>query len=211
MVAYESINELKNNDSQAWKKETGLLSIWILGMFNPSPGATIIVPYKGNETTLRNVVNDGYFGTVPDDRLTLDSGTIFFKADGKYRSKIGMSPEHAPELLGSYDDDKGVLTVVKFSKPANANDYVNSLWEMQKEPYKGDALNAYNDGPPAPGAKPLGPFYELETSSPAAALAPGKTMIHIHSTYHFKGTRMQLDNVIERLFGVDTEKVRTIF
>ena len=62
MVAYESINELKNNDSQAWKKETGLLSIWILGMFNPSPGATIIVPYKGNETTLRNVVNDGYFG-----------------------------------------------------------------------------------------------------------------------------------------------------
>ncbi len=211
MVAYESINELKNNGNEPWKKETGLLSIWILGMFNPSPAATIIIPYEGNETVLRNVVNDGYFGTVTDDRLKLDSGTIFFKADGKYRSKIGMSPEHAPELLGSYDDDQGVLTVVKYTKPADAKDYVNSLWEIQKEPYKGDALNAYNDGPPAPGAKPLGPFYELETSSPAAALAPGKTMIHIHATYHFKGTRMQLDPLMERLFGVNTGKVKAAF
>jgi hypothetical protein len=47
--------------------------------------------------------------------------------------------------------------------------YVNSMWEKQKEPYSGDAINAYNDGSPAPGEPPLGPFYELETSSPAAS------------------------------------------
>jgi hypothetical protein len=211
MVAYESINELTNNGNQPWKKETGLLSIWILGMFNPSPAATIIIPYQGKETELRRVVNDSYFGTVPDDRLKLDGKTIFFKADGKYRSKIGMSPQHAPEWLGSYDGDKGILTVVKYSKPADAKDYVNSLWEIQKEPYNGDALNAYNDGPPAPGAKPLGPFYELETSSPAAALAPGKTMTHVHATFHFKGTRAQLDPVITHFFGVTSEKVMAIF
>jgi hypothetical protein len=211
MVAYESINELTNNGNQPWRKETGLLSIWILGMFNPSPAATIIIPYQGEETELRKMVNDSYFGTVPDDRLKLYGKTIFFKADGKYRSKIGMSPQHAPEWLGSYDGDKGILTVVKYSKPADAKDYVNSLWEVQKEPYDGDALNAYNDGPPAPGAKPLGPFYELETSSPAAALAPGKTMTHVHSTFHFKGTRKQLDPVITHLFGVTSEKVMAVF
>jgi hypothetical protein len=211
MVAYESINELMNNGNQPWKKETGLLSIWILGMFNPSPAATIIIPYQGEETELRRFVNDSYFGTVPDDRLKLDGRTIFFKADGKYRSKIGMSPEHAPEWLGSYDGDKGVLTVVKYSKPADVKDYVNSLWEIQKEPYNGDALNAYNDGPPAPGAKPLGPFYELETSSPAAALAPGKTITHVHATFHFKGTPTQLDPIVRHLFGVTTEKVMAVF
>jgi hypothetical protein len=211
MVAYESINELMNNGNQPWKKETGLLSIWILGMFNPSPAATIIIPYQGEETELRRVANDSYFGTVPDDRLKLDGRTIFFKADGKYRSKIGMSPKHAPEWLGSYDGDKGILTVVKYSKQADVKDYVNSLWEIQKEPYNGDALNAYNDGPPTPGAKPLGPFYELETSSPAAALAPGKTITHVHATFHFKGTRTQLDPIIRHLFGVTTEKVMAVF
>ena len=30
-------------------------------------------------------------------------------------------------------------------------------------------MNAYNDGPPDQGGAPLGPFDELETSSPAAA------------------------------------------
>ena len=46
------------------------------------------------------------------------------------------------------------------------------MWEMQREPFKGDVINSYNDGPPAPGKPPLGPFYELETSSPALSLRP---------------------------------------
>lgn len=211
MVAYESINELTNMGKQSWEKETGLLSIWILGMFNPSPAATIIVPYHGKETALGNIVNDSYFGTIPDDRLKLVGKTIFFKGDGRYRSKIGLSPKHAPEWLGSYDAENGVLTVVKYNKPLDTKPYVNSLWEIQKEPYNGDAINAYNDGPPAPGAKPLGPFYELETSSPAAALAPGETITHIHATFHFNGTREQLDPLIDQLFGVTSEKIMEVF
>ena len=178
LVAYETINELKNVGNKQWKKETGLLSIWILGMFNPSDAATIVVPYQGPIKGLREIVNDNYFGQIPDDRLKLVGKTIFFKADGKYRSKIGLSPENAPEWLGSYDAEHGVLTVVKYSKPKNVNEYVNSLWEIQKEPYKGDASNAYNDGPPVPGAKPLGPFYELESSSPAARFSRRMQRLH---------------------------------
>ena len=59
-----------------------------------------------------------------------------------------------------------MLTLVQYDQPEGATDYVNSMWEIQKEPFAGDVVNSYNDGPPAPGAKPLGPFYELETSSP---------------------------------------------
>jgi hypothetical protein len=211
VVAHETINELKNIGTQPWKKETGLLSIWILGMFNPSAAATIIIPYQGSKTSLREIVNDNYFGQVPDDRLKLVGTTVFFKVDGEYRSKIGVLPENAPPWLGSYDAANGVLTVVKYSKPAGTTDYVNSLWEIQKEPYNGDAINAYNDGPPAPGAKAMGPFYELETSSPAAALQPNGSIEHIHSTFHFKGSAEQLDPLIKKLFGITTNEIVTVF
>lgn len=211
VVAYETINELTNRGAEPWRKETGLLSIWILGMFNPTPASTIMVPYQGNKTTLRTIVNDNYFGQVPEDRLKLVGKTVFFKADGKYRSKIGLSPENAPEWVGSYDSDYGVLTVVKYNKPSSAQEYVNSLWEIQEEPYSGDVINAYNDGPPAPGAKPLGPFYELETSSPAAALQPNETITHIHSTFHIKGNQEQLDPILDKLFGTTAEKIQTAF
>ena len=211
VVAHETINELKNIGTKPWRKETGLLSIWILGMFNPSPASTIIVPYQGSKTTLREIVNDNYFGQVPEDRLKLVGTTVFFKADGEYRSKIGVLPENAPPWLGSYDSDNGVLTVVKYSKPSGASDYVNSLWEIQKEPYRGDAINAYNDGPPAPGVKPMGPFYELETSSPAAGLGPNQSITHTHSTFHFKGNAEQLDSVVKKLFGITTSEIVTVF
>ena len=211
VIAHETINELKNAGKKPWKKETGLLSIWILGMFNPSSAATIIVPYQGSKTALREIVNDNYFGQVPDDRLKLVGTTVFFKADGEYRSKIGVLPENAPPWLGSYDAEHGVLTVVKYSKPDGVTDYVNSLWEIQKEPYKGDAINAYNDGPPSPGVKPMGPFYELETSSPAAALQPNESIRHIHSTFHFKGSAAQLDPVIKKLFGITTKEIVNVF
>ncbi len=211
VVALETINELKNAGAKAWNKETGLLSIWILGMYNPSSAATIVVPYQGSKTGLREIVNDNYFGQVPDDRLKFVGATVFFKADGEYRSKIGLLPENAPPWLGSYDADNGVLTIVKYTKPEGVSDYVNSLWEIQKEPFKGDAINAYNDGPPAPGVKPMGPFYELETSSPAAALRPNESIRHIHSTFHFKGNTAQLDPVIKKLFGITTKEIVNVF
>ena len=46
LVSYETDNRITNNGKAAWKKETGLLSIWILGMFNPSPLTTIVAPIK---------------------------------------------------------------------------------------------------------------------------------------------------------------------
>ena len=84
---------------------------------------------------------------------------------------------------------------------------MNSMWEMQEEPFNGDVINAYNDGSPAPGEPPLGPFYELETSSPAAALKPGETMTHIQQTLHLKGSEA-LDPIAKRLLGVHLDQIR---
>jgi len=122
---------------------------------------------------------------------------------------IGLSPSRATGVLGSWDADRRVLTIVRYTRAAGAADYVNSMWEIQKEPYRGDVLNSYNDGPPAPGAKPLGPFYELETSSPAAALGPGARLTHVHRTLHAQGERTALDALARKLLGVSLETIES--
>jgi hypothetical protein len=210
LVAFESENVLVNTGAAAWTKPAGLLSIWILGMFQPSPRTTVVVPYReGPESELGPVVNDAYFGKVPADRLVARGGRLFFKGDGEHRSKIGLSPGRATGLLGSYDAASGLLTIVSHTRPAGASDYVNSMWEIQKQPYRGDAVNSYNDGPPAPGAKPLGPFYELETSSPAGALEPGGRLTHVHRTFHVQGERALLDALSRKLLGVSLDEVES--
>lgn len=212
VVAYESVNKITNTGKNTWDKKSGMLSIWVLGMFNPSPSTTIVIPYNaGGEAGLGPVVNDSYFGKVPSDRLAIGKDVMFFSGDGKHRSKIGLSPMRAKSVAGSYDAANRVLTIVQYTKPEGATDYVNSMWELQKEPFKGDVVNSYNDGPPAPGAKPLGPFYELETSSPAAALGPGQSLSHIHRTFHFIGDDAALDRISTAVLGVSLKEITGAF
>ncbi|OGD14106.1 MAG: hypothetical protein A2V76_06755 [Candidatus Aminicenantes bacterium RBG_16_63_14] len=212
MVAYASDNNITNVGANAWTKDTGLLSIWILGMFNPSPETTIVIPFKsGPEAELGPAVNDAYFGKVPADRLIVKDGVLFFSGDGRYRSKIGISPSRVKPFAGSYDAANGVLTLVHLTVPEGATDYVNSMWEIQEKPFAGDVVNSYNDGPASPGAKPLGPFYELESSSPAAALAPGGTLTHVHTTMHFQGPEKALDRIARKVLGVGLEEIEKAF
>jgi len=210
-VAFESETALTNKGNADWTEETGMPSIWILGMFTPSPGVTIIIPFKqGDEATCGPVVNDVYFGKIPPDRLKIQDGIILFRGDGKARGKIGLSPSRVIPLAGSYDTVSKTLTVVRFSFREDALDYVNSMWELQDEPFKGDVLNSYNDGPLGDGSQ-MGPFYELESSSPAANLKPGESLIHTHQTYHFQGDDTSLNDITLKLFGISLEKVKSAF
>lgn len=210
VVAFETVNKLSNAGREPWRKESGLLSIWILGMFNPSPAATIVVPLRsGAESELGVPVTSDYFGAVPADRLQVKDDVVYFSADGQYRSKIGISPQRSKAVLGSYDAAHQVLTIVQFTQPAGVTDYVNSLWKIQTNPFGGDAANSYNDGPPSPGAKPLGPFYELESSSPAAALSPGRSLTHVHRTLHLSGPTASLDAVARATLGVSLAQIQS--
>ena len=199
-VGFESENTLTNTGSKTWDKQTGLLSIWILSMLNADDSTTIIIPLKKTDSLKTNkTLTDDYFGKVPSDRLKNSDGLILFKADGNYRSKIGISPDGALPIAGSYDSKNDVLTIAQFSLPEGTTDYVNSLWKMQEDPFSGDAVNAYNDGPI--DGKQMGKFYELESSSPAASLASGQQITHVHRTMHFKGSKEELNELALRLFG----------
>ncbi len=212
MVAFESVNRITNAGKTEWTRATGALSVWILGMFTPSPATTVVLPFrKGPETELGPIVNDGYFGKVPSDRLKVGDGVLYFRGDGMHRSKIGLSPRRARPLMGSWDAENEVLTLVQFTLADPNLPYVNSMWEVQKDPFAGDAVNSYNDGPPAPGKEPLGPFYELESSSPAAALKPGHALRHVHRTFHFIGPREKLDAVARTTLGVGLDAIEAAF
>jgi hypothetical protein len=202
---------LTNVGNADWSKQTGLLSIWLLGMYKHGPKTTVVIPFKvGEEAKLGPVVNDDYFGKVPPARLRVANGAIFFSADGRYRSKIGLSPRRSTPLCGSYDAARGVLTILKYNQPGEeVTDYVNSKWELQEQPYAGDVINAYNDGPAEPGAQPLGPFYELETSSPALPLKRGQTGEHIQTTFHFEGDAENLDPLARTLLGVSLAQIES--
>lgn len=206
-VGFQSDNGITNDGTTQWNKETGMLSIWILSMLNASDQTTVAIPYKhGDSAQLGKIVTDNYFGKVPVDRIKVDKGLILFKADGNHRSKIGISPKRALPVAASYDAVNNVLTIAQFSLPKDSTGYVNSLWKIQDDPFSGDAVNSYNDGPI--DLKQMGRFYEIESSSPAAALAPGQSIRHIHRTIHLKGTKEDLDKVAMKVLGVNVDTMK---
>lgn len=93
IVGYATINILTNKGDRPWTKDSGLLSIWLLGMYKPTPGTVVAIPVKeGDDAKLGPQVNDDYFGKVPANRLKVKDNVIYFKGDGTFRSKIGVPP-----------------------------------------------------------------------------------------------------------------------
>ncbi|GAB2577466.1 DUF6786 family protein [Spirosoma areae] len=204
VVGIQSDNVITNRGANTWTAKTGMPSIWILGMMNASPATTVIVPYRAGAG---QPISDAYFGKVPAERLRIGETAALFTADARYRSKIGVSPDRATAWIGSYDPTTKTLTLVTYDFDPTNRQYVNSAWAEQKEPFAGDVVNAYNDGPMAPGQPQMGKFYELESSSPAANLATGAKQRHRHTTFHVQGTETQLNDLAKRLLLTDLTSI----
>jgi len=204
-VAYQSINQIKNADNSAWNKDNGLLSIWLAGMFATSEDAKVIIPFSPIKNA-KQFISDDYFGKIDSSRLIIKDSVLYFRCDGKSRGKIGLAPEVAEPFVCSYDFKKNVLTIV-IPEVHKVGRYVNAKWELQKEPYKGDVINSYNDGPLEDGSQ-MGPFYEIEASSPAYELKPGGTQKYRQTTMHLQGSYRTLKNLVYQLIHVDLDEVK---
>lgn len=206
-VGYETENSIINSGTSDWKKENGLLSIWLLGMFTPTPQTVVIIPFHPRKDA-RSYITDNYFGDIPAERLQIKDSVLFFICDGKYRSKIGLSPLISKPIAGSFDFNNNVLTIVIPEIDKNGL-YVNSKWEIQKEPYKGDVINSYNDGPLQDGSQ-LGHFYEIESSSPAKELKKGERLEYRQVTCHLQGDYNTLSQIAKQLLSADLDEIRKI-
>ena len=211
-VAYRSENRLTNTGDQPWTRQTGLPSIWMLGMFPPTPGSILVLPLKPGGPGAPNTNYTG-FGPIPPERARVIGDHLFFKGDGRERGKLGIPPSRAMPFCGCWQSDIGVLTLVHTPLPDDIATlpHVDSQWKEDGDPFAGDVINAYNDGPAEPGAKPLGPFFELETSSPALALAPGNSHTHQQTTFHLTGTRAALDPIARHVLGTDLDSIEKAF
>jgi hypothetical protein len=202
-----SQNSLINAGLEAWKKDTGLINIWVLGQFAPGDRTVIIAPTRpGSGPAYRDEM---YFGKVPADRLKVVGNAVVFRADAKKEGKFGVSQERTTGRAGSFDFAKDLLVVVKYDVPREKALYGNSAWvKNQPDPYSGDLFQTYNsDGP---GGKPPGryAFYELESVSPSVELKPGEAVRHRHATYCFQGEYGQLRDLARAALGVDLDEVK---
>lgn len=202
-VGYKTENKITNIGNRAWTEETGAPCIWILDMFPPSDNTVIFIPY--NNGVGGEVATTDYFGEIPKDRITYGDGMLFFRADGRSRGKLGIPPIRATHLAGSYDAVNQVLTITVFDVDPDAV-YLNQEWNLESDPFKGDAINAYNDGPLEDGSQ-MGPFYELESVSPAAFLDPKESLSHDHTVLHFVGGTTQLDQIVRNVFGITIKEI----
>lgn len=203
IVAFKTTNAIINNGNMEWTKQTGAPCLWNLDMFTPSPQTTVIIPYKDNDTG--KVVTTDYFGKIPEDRVQYNNGVLVFKADGKLRGKLGIPVNRAKNMAGSYYAQNKILTVTMFDIDPKSI-YLNQEWKVTKDPFVGDAVNAYNDGPLADGSQ-MGPFYEIESVSPAAFLKPNTKLTHTHSVFHFIGNEDELNNIAMKVLGISLKSV----
>jgi hypothetical protein len=210
VVGYETINVITNKGTNGWTEETGMPCIWILDMFKPTPATTIVVPFKNAAgIPFNKVATTNYFGEIPADRLKHTDEVLYFKADGKKRGKLGVLPGKVKPVAGSYDAENKVLTVTMFDVAPEAK-FLNQEWNTTKPPFSGDAMNAYNDGPLEDGSQ-MGPFYEIESVSPAAFLKPNASLSHSHSVFHFTGSEEALGAIAKKIFGVSLDEIKKAF
>ena len=206
-VGIKTDNSVTNTGKDEWTKQTGAPCLWNLDMFSPSPKAIIVIPY--DEKAGGKVATTDYFGQIPPDRVTMQKGHLFFKADGKSRGKLGMTATRTLAVAGSYDAVNNVLSIILFDVDKKST-YLNQEWKADKDPLIGDAVNAYNDGPLANGSQ-LGPFYEMESVSPAAFLKPYEKLMHQHYIFHFTGDNAGLNAIASRMLGVSLADIQSAF
>lgn len=202
VIGYNVTTSMKNIGNENWSKETGLLSVWDLGCYHPTPRTRVIIPTKGalEEATV-------YFSELDSTRIQIKNNVLYYKADGAYLNKIGVKPEYTLPFFGSYSPELNLLTIIKFTFDGDTS-YVNSHPVHIENQYAGDVTNVFNDGVIG-DIGPFGPFYELETSSKAKELLVGETITHSQEVYHVEANKENIDGILKAVFGISIAEVET--
>lgn len=198
-VGFSTRTTMVNVGETQWNKASGLISLWELGCMDTTTDNRVIIPLTKNTDSITE-----YFTKTTTDRMQIEKGIVFYKADALGLNKIGILPQHTKNVMGSYSKENNLLNIVTFSFP-NDGVFVNSLPE-NKAPYCGDVINIFN-GNVDDALGHNWPFYEFESSSVAKELKPGERITHIQSTYHFEGNYTALNEISKNVLGVNLNEI----
>ncbi|MHC4375398.1 MAG: DUF6786 family protein [Planctomycetota bacterium] len=206
-LGFVSDNALFNVGASPWSRSNGGLCLWLAGMLPHAEHAVAYAPAPAVATP--HAVGD-YFHALDATRLRPLGAGMAFRVDGAHRSKIGIPAANTTGWMGAWDPERGRLTLVQAEVDASA-EYLEARWSADRGPFGGEALHLYNDGPPEPGAAPFGPFFELESSSPAAVLGPGERRSHRSTTILLEGPSAMLDDIARARLGVSLSDLERAF
>ena len=197
-VGFTSNNSITNIGND-WHKENGLVTPWIIGMFRGSDTSVAIFPYSEEKPLQLKK----YLGEFGKERVYIKDSIVYFKTDGKQRSKIGLTVENATPVFGNYDATNNILTIISFTFDPEGK-YLSSTETNSSELFNGDVVNSYNNNPINNKAS----FFELETTAPAKVLKTGECIHHIHRTFHFEGSFEELNKISKQVLKCDLSKLR---
>lgn len=207
VVGFESQNKLTNLGDD-WSIESGMVTPWILGMFRGTEKATAIFPTQVDSAAEATVHT--YLYPLEKDRLQRSVNAVFYKADGRYRSKIGLPKELSKDIIASYTPEKQRLTIIKFTFE-NAENYPIASEKSAAIDIPGDVTNSYNHGNMDGSLLDPASFYELETAAAIKPLKHGESISHSHSTFHFVGSAQELSPISQQLLGLSIEEIEAVF
>ncbi len=208
-VGYSTTDSIKNTGAKPLNRKNGLVSMWVLGQYQPGLETYVILPILSgsNEKLGPPVVDYNFFNNapVPANRKLIRPNYIVYKTDGQYRGKLGLKPGRAKSTVGSIDLKNNLLTIVD-AKINKKGRYLNSLWTQKPgEELLGSASETFNDGPMVPGGTSLGGFYELERLSDAPDLKRGEGYSFTVTTRRYSGDLEQLLEIAKHPLGLDCD------
>ncbi|WP_158970658.1 DUF6786 family protein [Paraglaciecola sp. L3A3] len=203
-VAYSSDTELTNLGDN-WHVDKGLITLWSMAMLQGSDDNISMFTITPEQAPAQSYLYDLY-----GDRLISKEHLIFYKTDGKYRSKIGIPVAISGNLILSYSPSLKRLTVIKFTLNKQAA-YPISLEQENTNGIKGDVTNAYNHGNMDGSLLANSAFFELESSAPMRALKTNESVSHTQQVFHFVGQVHLLDLIAKQLVGIKVSETDNIF
>lgn len=196
-VAYNTTHILTNTDTSQWKKHSGLATVWSLSTFPASDDIAVFVPFTGSIDDLNS-----YYNYIDSSRMYLQDSVLWFNADGKYLSKIGIPHNFNSGFFGSYSKSQGVLRIVNYKQTVDSL-YFNSDFSEQSNFENGEVLAVFNH---QGKNSPLGlenTFYQMESMAPLRELLPGESIAHNHAVYQFTGDETELFKLADKLMGIN--------
>ena len=209
MVAFQSANKITNIGSSAWGEKTGYLNLAVLSTFHANKTTYAFVPFnQGDPKNLGTIITDLYNESPIGDRLSVAPDFVRMRLDGAKLGEIFMSPRRSRSIMGFYDSDKNLLTIITFVPPSAPKKYIVPYWRRTNDMLGGDALGVFNNGPANHDTFYADKLFKASTYSPALALEPQKSQMHIQRTFHFKGSEYELEKIAQKLLGVGMKELR---